>query len=89
MSIDAPTTTFTWDNHHLLQVHLPPACTSVVSVSAGYAHTVIKDEAGNTYVFGQNTNGQLGIGSDTTGEKVQFRAAPVKVTNVSDATGDR
>ena len=34
----------------------------VVEVSAGYAHTVLTTESGRVFVFGQNDNGQLGIG---------------------------
>mmetsp|Transcript_80132 Transcript_80132/g.159910 ORF Transcript_80132/g.159910 Transcript_80132/m.159910 type:complete len:468 (-) Transcript_80132:130-1533(-) len=34
----------------------------IVAVSAGYAHTVLRDDQGNVYTCGQNENGQLGIG---------------------------
>lgn len=34
----------------------------VVEVSAGYAHTVLTTANGRVFVFGQNDNGQLGIG---------------------------
>jgi alpha-tubulin suppressor-like RCC1 family protein len=34
----------------------------VVEVSAGYAHTVLTTSTGRVFTFGQNDNGQLGIG---------------------------
>lgn len=37
----------------------------VVQVSAGYAHTVLTTETGHVFAFGQNDNGQLGIGNGT------------------------
>ena len=37
-----------------------------MKVSAGFEHTVVVSYTGKVYVFGRNTNGQLGIGPDTT-----------------------
>ena len=37
----------------------------ISSISAGYAHTVLKDDKGITHVCGQNDSGQLGIGIET------------------------
>ena len=43
-------------------VKLPEGTGRVVQVSAGYAHTTLRTEEGRIFVFGQNSNGQLGIG---------------------------
>ena len=45
-----------------VRVMLPTDAGRAVSVSAGYAHTVVRDEHGAVYTFGQNENGQLGLG---------------------------
>lgn len=42
-------------------VQLPKGTGKVVQVSAGYAHTTLRTEEGRIFVFGQNSNGQLGI----------------------------
>ncbi|GMH49374.1 hypothetical protein TL16_g07190 [Triparma laevis f. inornata] len=34
----------------------------VASISCGYAHTMVKTKTGKVYMFGQNENGQLGLG---------------------------
>lgn len=44
----------------------------VVAISAGYAHTVLTTESGRVLVFGQNTNGQLGMDP----EQVESSAMP-------------
>lgn len=46
-------------------VVLPSHAGKVVHVSAGYAHTAITTQSGKHFVFGQNDNGQLGIGTGT------------------------
>ena len=46
-------------------------------MSAGYAHTVVEDTEGNTYTFGQNSNGQLGMGSSAA--DIISRSMPIKV----------
>ena len=57
------------DHHqvdHVLRptrVVLPAGSGRVVSVSAGYAHTVLRDDRGLVYTLGQNENGQLGLGA--------------------------
>lgn len=66
------------------RVRLPPAQgkeEKVVRVSAGYAHTVLTTESGEIYVFGQNDNGQLGLGSIAYEEKGCERK-PVKVGTI-------
>jgi alpha-tubulin suppressor-like RCC1 family protein len=35
-----------------------------VGISAGYAHTVLRDDAGRVFTMGQAANGQLGNGRD-------------------------
>ena len=59
------------------QVQLPKSGQVIVSVSAGYAHTVVEDTEGNTYTFGQNSNGQLGMGPSAA--DIIYRSMPVKV----------
>lgn len=44
-------------------VKIPEDAGLVVGVSAGYAHTVLTTSKNRVFVFGQNDNGQLGIGS--------------------------
>lgn len=44
------------------KVKLPKNARKVVKISGGYAHTIIQDEGGAVYSFGQNVNGQLGLG---------------------------
>ena len=44
------------------RITLPPGAGRVVSVSAGYNHTVLRDEHGAVFALGQNENGQLGLG---------------------------
>ena len=34
----------------------------VAHVSAGYTHTVLRDEGGRVFTLGQNENGQLALG---------------------------
>ena len=43
---------------------LPPGTGKISSISAGYAHTVLTSENGKALVFGQNSNGQLGVDPD-------------------------
>eukprot|EP00536_Pseudo-nitzschia_multiseries_P001251 jgi/Psemu1/294343/fgenesh1_pm.15_\ len=50
-------------------VQLPGESGRVVGISAGYAHTVLTTSKNRVYVFGQNDNGQLGIGSDNVSEE--------------------
>lgn len=44
------------------RVELPEGAGPVVEVSAGYAHTMLRDSKGIVYALGQNENGQLGLG---------------------------
>mmetsp|Transcript_28349 Transcript_28349/g.46920 ORF Transcript_28349/g.46920 Transcript_28349/m.46920 type:complete len:418 (-) Transcript_28349:12-1265(-) len=48
-----------------LPISLPAANNTdpVTSVSAGYAHSVLTTKQGHVFVFGQNDNGQLGLGA--------------------------
>ena len=46
------------------RVSLPLDAGKVVSASGGYAHTTLFCENGNVYTFGNNENGQLGLGSE-------------------------
>ena len=41
-----------------------------VQVSAGYSHTVVHDDRGGVFTFGQNDNGQLALGPAATGTAV-------------------
>jgi len=61
-----------------VRVMLPTDAGRAVSVSAGYAHTVVRDEHGAVYTFGQNENGQLGLGC-VIGIDVEARHRPTKV----------
>ncbi len=45
------------------EVTLPSGTGPIASVSAGYTHTVLTSVAGKVLMFGQNSNGQLGMGS--------------------------
>ena len=70
------------DSSHVLapvRVMLPADAGRAVSVSAGYAHTVVRDEHGAVFTFGQNENGQLGLGC-VIGVGVEARASPTKVS---------
>ena len=58
----------------------------VIGISAGYAHTVLTTSKGRVFVFGQNDNGQLGIGKkdvpkDDNGEQLDQEPSlrPVEV----------
>ena len=51
----------------------------VCSVSCGGDHTVVLSEDGNVYVFGQSTNGQLGLGTRTL-----ETSHPLKITSLSE-----
>jgi alpha-tubulin suppressor-like RCC1 family protein len=48
-----------------MPIALPPSAGRIVSVSAGYAHTVLRDERGAVFTFGKNESGQLGLGEAT------------------------
>jgi len=63
------------------EVKLPKGVGPVVRVSAGYAHTVLTTESGKVFVFGQNDNGQLGIGAEgfERGEDPKNQTEPVFV----------
>lgn len=57
--------------NELEPVYTPQAVTAaepIVQVSTGYAHTVLTTVSGRVLVFGQNDNGQLGLGSDSNTE---------------------
>ena len=43
-------------------VKIPKDAGQVIGISAGYAHTVLTTSKEGVFVFGQNDNGQLGIG---------------------------
>lgn len=47
-----------------LPIDAYPRAVEVVSASGGYAHTTLFCENGNVYTFGNNENGQLGLGSE-------------------------
>ena len=58
----------------------------VVSVSAGYAHSALTTKSGKIFVFGQNDNGQLGLGrtnkengKDDDGRDTQPQMTPLQV----------
>jgi len=61
-------------------VELPPDAGKVAGISAGYAHTVLTTESGRVFVFGQNDNGQLGMGGDEfeAGRDPEARTTPVE-----------
>ena len=62
----------------------PTNLTSIVSISAGENHTCAVDNSGNAWCWGQNTNGQLGDGTQTQSDiatKVQASSS-VDLTNV-------
>mmetsp|Transcript_25198 Transcript_25198/g.27779 ORF Transcript_25198/g.27779 Transcript_25198/m.27779 type:complete len:417 (-) Transcript_25198:43-1293(-) len=50
----------------------------VATISAGYAHTILTTECGNLYVFGQNDNGQLGLGSNSA-ENPESKTKPIQI----------
>ena len=68
------------DTHVLapVRVRLPEGAGRAVDVSAGYAHTAVRDEHGRVYTFGQNENGQLGLG-EVRGPGVDSQAARTRV----------
>jgi alpha-tubulin suppressor-like RCC1 family protein len=47
----------------LTRVPLPENTGRIVKVTTGYAHTVVQDERGRVYAFGQNEGGQLALGA--------------------------
>ena len=47
-------------------VEIPKDAGQVIGISAGYAHTVLTTSKERVFVFGQNDNGQLGIGGKGT-----------------------
>jgi len=51
----------------------------VVAVSAGYAHTLLTTSTGRVFSFGQNDNGQLGIGMKNNGEDCEPSMSPTEV----------
>ena len=59
-----------------LSAVLPSAAFSA-TVAAGNSHTVVRTSAGDLYVWGLNTNGQLGLGSTTS------TTLPTQVTTLS------
>jgi alpha-tubulin suppressor-like RCC1 family protein len=59
---------------NLTRVPLPNNAGRVVKVSTGYAHTVLQDELGKLYTFGQNEGGQLAQGAAAV-ETAELRAA--------------
>ena len=60
------------------RISLPLDAGKVVSVSGGYAHTTLFCENGNVYTFGNNENGQLGLGSEE-GMRTECVSVPFKV----------
>jgi alpha-tubulin suppressor-like RCC1 family protein len=52
------------------KVDIPEQAGRAVQVSAGYAHSVVSTEMGKVFVFGQNDNGQLGMGDTNADEPV-------------------
>jgi len=59
-------------------VKLPHEAGKVIHISAGYAHTVMTTESGELYVFGQNDNGQLGLGSSSAANP-EAKTKPMKI----------
>ena len=53
------------------KIKIPELAGKVVHISAGYAHSVVSTEKGRVFVFGQNDNGQLGLGDDNADEPVR------------------
>ena len=53
------------------KIRIPEVAGKVVHISAGYAHSVVSTEKGRVFVFGQNDNGQLGLGDDDADEPVR------------------
>jgi alpha-tubulin suppressor-like RCC1 family protein len=67
-------------------VRLPPGAGRPVRVSAGYAHTVVHDDGGHVYTFGQNDSGQLALGPAFFGEGApDSLAAPQRALDVAAA----
>ena len=66
------------DNEPVLAPHaIDTQKKKIHGVSAGYAHTVLTTESGEVLVFGQNENGQLGLGS-VQGSHVATESTPVE-----------
>jgi len=63
------------------KIDLPTEAGKVIHVSAGYAHTVLTTDSGLLFTFGQNDNGQLGLGADdvTLGKEPEPQKRPIKV----------
>ena len=57
-------------------VTIPQGAGRVVGVSAGYAHTVLTTSKNRVFVFGQNDNGQLGIGTKSASDGEGFDCDP-------------
>lgn len=57
-------------------VTIPQDAGRVVGVSAGYAHTVLTTSKNRVFVFGQNDNGQLGIGTNSAPDVGRFNCEP-------------
>ena len=60
----------------LLSPRLMKLNSPISSVSAGYAHSVLRDFEGRVYMCGQNESGQLGLGEET-GDVLQPRQAKI------------
>lgn len=60
----------------LLSPRLMKLSTPISSVSAGYAHSVMRDKEGRVYMCGQNESGQLGLGEET-GDVLQPRQVKI------------
>jgi len=58
-------------------VHIPNDAGRVVGISAGYAHTVLTTSKDRVFVFGQNDNGQLGIGKTCVTKNGKINDEPV------------
>lgn len=55
--------------------------TTAVSIDGGLAHSIALGSDGNVYVWGDNTNGQLGLGSD-----IARQETPTKVPDLTSVT---
>ncbi len=53
---------------------------NIISIDAGIDHSLALDKYGNVWSWGNNSYGQLGIESNSSGN--EFKATPVKVCNV-------
>ncbi|KAG7371989.1 chromosome condensation regulator RCC1 [Nitzschia inconspicua] len=62
-------------------VPIPAWAGPVTKVSAGYAHSVLTTRSGKVFSFGQNDNGQLGIGKgqDDITDLTESRHVPVQI----------